>query len=144
MPWTYTSAPSTSSSAGRRDAVRILINDRFTSRQLAQDAIISFALAQEGNALYRAAAWVADSLADSEAVNARVGDFSLGGEKPKNYRDLARQLRRISAERGALPFMAAQSSQKKETFAADTDRVLPAFTRGMMQKPGTLVGTTST
>lgn len=124
--------------------MRILINDRYTSRQLAQDAVISFALGQEGNNIYRSAAWVADSLADSEAVNATVGDFTLGGEKPKNYRDLARQLRRMSAERGAAPYMAARSSALKQLNASDTDRVVPAFTRGMMTKPGTLVGTTST
>lgn len=124
--------------------MRILVNDRFTSRQLAQDAIITFALGQEGNNLYRAAAFVADTLADSEAVNAHVGDFTLGGEKPKNYRDLARRLRLWSAERGAKPYIAAISSGLKAGIAVDTDRVLPAFTRGMMTKPGTIVGTTST
>jgi len=144
MSWTYTSAPSTSSSAGRRDAVRWLMNDRFTSRQLVQDALISFSLSQEGNNIYRAAALNCDALADSEAVTARVGDFTLGGEKPKNYRELARTLRRISAERGAKPFIAANSSMEKSLFAIDTDRVIPAFTRGMMTKPGTIVGTTST
>src|SRR5262245_29549334 len=114
MAWTYSSAPGTSNAASRRDAVRILTNDRFTSRQLVQDAIVAFALSEEGNNVYRAAAWVCDSLADSEAVNARVGDFTLGGEKPANYKDLARILRRRSAEKFALPFMAAHSSASKQ------------------------------
>lgn len=145
MAWTYSSAPSTGSSAGRRDAIRILVNDRFTTRQLVQDAIITFALAQESNNLYRAAAWVADSLADSEAVAARVGDLSIGGEKPTNYRTLARQLRHMGVLHStAMPIVEAISSQFKQSHEADTDRVLPFFTRQMMANNGVLSGTTST
>ena len=144
MTWTYTGAPSTNSSQGRRDAVREMINDLTSSRQLRSDEAIAFALGQGNNSIYHGAAFLCDQLADATAVSARVGDLSVGGEQPKNYRDLASRYRYLAALKGAIPFAVAFSSAAKDTYRTDTDRVKPAFTRGMMSKPGTITGTTST
>ena len=144
MSWTYAKSPSTTSTAGRRDAVRLLINDLTSSRPLRQDEEIAFALAQEGNSVLRGAAFICETLADSEAITKRVGDLSLGAEKPVNYRMLADRYRRLSAINYAVPYGAAFSISEKYTYQVDTDRVEPSFTAGMMQHPGTLVGTTST
>lgn len=125
--------------------MRIMVRDIYTTRQLVSDAVIKFALSQEGNNLYRGAAFVADHLADSEAVSARVGDLSVSGEKAKNYRALAAQLRWQSVLHStAMPIVEAVSSQLKQSHEADSDRVLPLFTRTMMANNGVLSGTTST
>lgn len=144
MTWTYQNAPSTNSSQGRRDAVRQMINDVSSARELKSDEAIAFALAQWNNSLYHGAAFLCDQLADSEAVSAKVGDLALGAEKPTNYRALASRYRSLAALRGAVPFAVAMSSAAKDTYRTDTDRVKPAFTRGMMSRPGALIGTTST
>jgi hypothetical protein len=103
---------------------------------LRSDEAIAFALGQEGNNLYRAAAWLCDSLADAEAVSRRVGDLALGAEKPENYRAMAAQYRQESAIRGAMPIMVAHSSGLKQAMASDPDRVAPFFTRETMTPPG--------
>lgn len=122
----------------------MLINDISSGNPLRQDEEIAFALAQEGLSLYRGAALMCETLADSAAVDTRVGDLSLGGQKPLNYRAMATRYRMIAALRGSMPYAAAFSSMEKDTYRDDTDRVKPSFTIGMMQRPGTLVGTTST
>ncbi len=144
MAWTFTNAPSTSTTAGRRDAVRLMVNDITSGRQLRTDEAITFALAQFNLNIYHGAAFLCDQLADSEAVSVRVGDLSLGAEKPVNYKALAMRYRMLAALKGAVPFAVAMSSAAKSPYRTDTDRVKPAFTRGMMSRPGTLIGTTST
>lgn len=143
MTWTYQNSPSTNSSQGRRDAVRQMINDVSSARELKSDEAIAFALAQWNNSVYHGAAFLCDQLADSEAVATRVGDLSLGAEKPANYKALASRYRMLASLRGAVPFAVAMSSAAKNTYRTDTDRVQPAFTRGMMTRPGTVAGTTS-
>ena len=144
MAWTYTRAPSTQSSGGLRDAVRLLINDLSSSRPLRQDEEVTFALSQQNNNIYLAASWLCDSLADNTAVQKRVGDLSIGGEIPKNYREAAQAYRMLGIRRGVTGIMPAMSSGDKSTYIADTDRVLPIFTRGMMTAPGAPVGTEGT
>ena len=145
MTWTYGfCVQSTQTTGGRRDAVRLLINDLSSGSPLRQDEEISFALAQEGNNLYRGAALLCETLADSAAVSKKVGDLSLGAEKAPNYRALASRYRNLAALRGTMPYAAALSSAQKDTYRSDPDRVKPSFTLGMMQRPGTMVGTTST
>lgn len=136
MTWTFANAPSTQTSQGRRDAVRFMINDLTSGRPLRSDEAIAFALSQEGLSLYRAAAWLCDTLADSEAVALKVGDLALGAEKPANYRAMAANYRWQDAVRAAVPFMVAQSSGAKATAVDDTDRVKPYFARDMMQPVG--------
>jgi hypothetical protein len=140
VSWTYTRNPSTATSGGRRDALRLLLNDLSSSRPLRQDEELAFALSQENNNLYLAAAWMCESLADNEAVQTRVGDLSIGGEKPKNYREAAASYRMLGIRRGVAGIMPAMSSGAKLTYTQDTDRVQPIFTRGMMTKPGQPVG----
>lgn len=140
MTWTYTRAPSTASSGGLRDALRLMLNDLSSARPLRQDEELAFALSQQNSNLYLAAAWMCESLADNEAVQARVGDLSIGGEKPKNYRDAADRYRMLGIRRGVKGVMPAMSSGDKLTYLLDTDRVKPIFVRGMMTRPGAPVG----
>ncbi|SRR6266566_2366710 len=140
MSWTYTRAPSTASSAGRRDALRLLLNDLTSSRPLRADEELAFALSQQNNNIYLAASWICESLADNEAVQTRVGDLSIGGEKPKNYREAAACYRMLGIRRGVTGIMPAMSSGQKTVYVQDTDRVQPVFTRGMMTRPGAPVG----
>jgi hypothetical protein len=117
-----------------------MLNDLTSARPLRQDEEIAFALSQENNNLYLAASWLCESLADNEAVAARVGDLSIGGEKPTNYRAAAVAFRMLGIRQGVKGVMPAMSSGDKATYRMDTDRVQEIFSRGMMTRPGQPVG----
>ena len=136
MAWTYGNDPSSST----RDAVRFLVQDIDTNRQLVSDEEIAFALAEHTNT-YFAAALVADSLALAKGniATKRVGDLSITYD-PSFYGRLAKMLRRQGALRTGVPYAGGISVADKETNEADTDRVQPMFTRELHTVPGGTVG----
>lgn len=134
MSWTYTGLPETATAEGRRDAVRLLIQDTDNAAQLFQDEEISFALAQENNSLYRAAALLLDALSKTAQQSRSIGDLSISSQSG-GFSALATRYRML-ATRGAMPFAGGISVSDKETRTADTDRVRPAFTRELHQTPG--------
>jgi len=54
MTWTYGGAPGTTTSATRRDAVRLLVGDTDTTDQQITDEEIAFGLSQASDDIYNA------------------------------------------------------------------------------------------
>jgi len=127
MTWTYSGNPS----ASTLDQVRYLCQDTDSTEQLLQDAEVTFEIAQNPNP-YLAAAACAErlSLKFGRDVTFRVGDTQVNyGERAREYRLLATQLRQRYALRSAMPYAGGLSISEKQTILADTDRVEPAFHR---------------
>ena len=62
MAWSYeTTDLGTATASGRLNAVRLLVGDTDITDPQVQDEEILFALAQEGNNVYYAASWVAQT-----------------------------------------------------------------------------------
>lgn len=136
MAWTWGAAPSTATSAGRRDALRSLIRDTDSSRQRITDEELAFFYSQERN-IWRAAASACLALADGERVNKTVGDLSIAqGSILTNYAKLA-QLYRMRADNDATVYAGGISQSDKLTQEQDSDRVVPAFSRSLHVDPET-------
>lgn len=136
MPFTYAGQPSTGTTAGRRDAVRLLLKDTSTANGvLFQDAEIAFFLTHHNNNVWRAAASAAQGLAAREAESKSVGDLAISGFG-KSWRDIAEDYKR-HADRHVSLYAGGISVSDKQAAEQDTDRVAPAFTRTTFQYPGT-------
>jgi hypothetical protein len=122
--------------------VRLLLKDNTTARELLQDEEIAFYLTQNGNNLYRAAADAARSLASREGKSKSVGDLSISG-LGDTWLLVASEFER-RADGQATPYAGGISVADKQTYEQDTDRVTPAFTRGLHNTPGTVNSTGST
>lgn len=140
MTWTYNASPDSSSTGGRRDAVRLLLKDTNTSSQLYQDEELAFFLTENGNNVWRAAADAAEGLSAREAESKSVGDLSISGFG-KTWGALAKSYR-MRADSQATPFAGGISITSKEGYDADTDRVTPSFTRNTMGYPGSTMQST--
>ena len=126
--WDYNPALST-----QRDLVRYLVQDTLIADQLMQDEEIAAALSMNPNPRM-AAAEIADRIALQFArrVTTRVGDTQVNySDRAQQYSALARKLRQDAALRGAMPYAGGISVAEKQTYAAASDRVQPAFTRTM-------------
>ena len=74
-------------------------------------------------------------------VEKQVGDLKIkAGEKYKNYLEIMKSLEQEAAGSlpGAAPFAGGISKVAKETQEQDSDRVEPAFSRGMMDNPSSV------
>ena len=140
MTWTWGQSPSTSSTGGRRDALRSLIRDTDSSRQLLSDEELTFFYSQERN-IYRAAAAACLALADGSKVQKTVGDLSIGAVS-ESYQTLAKEYRR-RADMDATVYAGGISSADKLTQDQDTDRVRPAFSRSLHGTPDTSSGSST-
>lgn len=140
MTWTYQQSPDSSSTGGRRDAVRLLLKDTNSAAQLYQDEELAFFLTENGNNVYRAAADAAVGLSAREAESKSVGDLAISGFG-KTWGDLARHYK-LRADSQATPFAGGISISNKEAYDADTDRVVPSFTRNVMRYPGSTMQST--
>jgi hypothetical protein len=141
VTWTYNAAPDTSSTAGRRDFVRLLIRDTVdsTGRHKLQDEEIAGLLAQHGNSIYRAAALACDLLGAGTAKSKTVGDLSISG-LGETYAALGKRYRFL-ADSAVMPYAGGISVSDKETRIADTDRVTPIFSRNMQSDVTVLAST---
>lgn len=135
MTWTYNATPDTSSTGGRRDAVRLLLKDTNASSPLLQDEELAFYLTENGSNVWRAAADAADALAAREADSKSVGDLAISGFGT-NWANVASKYR-MRANSQVAPYAGGISLADKQAFEDDTDRVRPAFTRSAMEMPGT-------
>lgn len=142
--WTYENAPSTTTTGGRRDAVRLLVKDNSTLRgTLLQDEEIAFFLTLNGNNVLRGAAYACRALAAREARAKRVGDLSIEG-LGENYLTLAAQYE-SQADMQATPYAGGIGVFDHLSRELDNDRLAPAFTKTMIQNPKvTPIGTTGT
>lgn len=131
--WTYNTSPGTSSSEGRRDAVRLLLKDTQAASPLFQDEEIEFFLSVNGSNVWRAAADAAEGLSAREAESKSVGDLAISGFGT-TWAKVAERYRSRANSRVA-PYAGGISVIDKETRVADTDRVSPFFTRNLMNNP---------
>lgn len=135
MTWSYLGAPGTGDATARRDAVRFLIKDTDSSRQLVQDEEIDFLLSQNANNVWGAAADTCDKLAAREAQSKSVGDLSITGFGTM-YRDLGYSYRmRLGSQ--LVPFAGGISVADKDARDQDTDRTPASFTRALHRNPET-------
>lgn len=133
MTWSYLGVPGTTSAPARRDAVRLLVKDTVSTRQLIQDEELDFFLAQNSNGIWGAAADACDALAAREAKAKSVGDLSLSG-MGDSYKELGRTYRmRLGST--LVPFAGGISVADKDARNQDTDRVAPAFSRSLHVNP---------
>lgn len=134
MTFTYSGNPS----ASNLDAVRFLVGDTDSADVQAQDAEISWAITQAATTR-GAAAVIAEALAAKYArlTSMSVGDLSINyAQRQEQYSALAVKLRSDEATRGAVPFCGGISQSQKESVEEDSDRVRPAFRRGMHDYEG--------
>lgn len=135
MTWTYDTGLTEN-----RDRVRFLIGDTSQSNQLLQDEELDYALTSEGN-LYAAAALAAESLSGqfSNSVDKSVGDLKLRfADRASRYSALAKVLRQRLLMNVGFATTGAESISSKDVDEADTDLVVPFFTRDMHESIPTL------
>lgn len=152
MTWTYTSSSlGTSSTNADLMAVRLTIGDTDTTDQQLQNEEIRYLLATYGG-VTDASIHAAEALAAKYArqVDKKVGDLSISASaKVEHYTTIASSLRN-SVSVAALPYAGGTSISRKETVAADSDRVSPSVWRGLHDDPsnpqsgGSLSSTAST
>ena len=137
--WTYSGNPS----ASTQDKVRFLIGDTNEDKGLVTDSEIAWALSEEGDNAYRAAALVCDAVASLKAQEAdmSVGDLKISASQiATNYTAKARTLRSQALRRGVSIHAGGISVDRKDTVEDDSDRVEPFFTRGTHVNPATDYG----
>lgn len=135
MAWTYGGDPS----KNNLDAVRYLVRDADEADPIVQDEEINFALSQNGNNLYRAAADVCDAIA---LELGRQLDFNGpqawdSNKKYEQYKQMATDFRARAAKRGVSIFAGGISVADKQSRSDDTDRVANDFTKTLHDAPGT-------
>ena len=138
--WTYNAAFVGSSDLS---TLRFLLQDTSSGDQQLDDHEVRYLAAQSGN-LWAAASAGCLTLATQYArqVNKRVDSLWLDrSDRAKMYRELARDYRRKASLNTPIVYAGGISVSDKDSIESDTDRVTPAFTRGMMSYPGTTAST---
>lgn len=130
-----------------RDAVRLLVGDISTSTasEYQSDVDYDFFISACPNS-YSAAALAANSLAavfGGQGSEKKVGDLSIKRADAAYYRDLAKQLQRMSALQSA-PYAGGISVSDKATQKADTDQTRPSFERDQFANPAASAPSAST
>ncbi len=134
MTWSYTNAPNTSN----RDAVRFLVGDNDFDNKKVTDEEITFALAEEGG-IHLASSLIAKGLAARFAtlVDRSIGDLRISySQRQKHFTDLAKELKARGDASGGRVYAGGISVSDKKTVKSDTDRVKPAFAKGMHDNLG--------
>jgi hypothetical protein len=130
MTFSYNASDlSTSTDAGRLNAVRLLVGDTNSSDPLVQDEEITFALAQASNNIYYAGSWAAQL---DGALSSKYSDLT------KKYNALSSKLRqegqRFSGN--ALGITAGGVSKTAvESAYQESDRVQPYFIPNQFKNP---------
>lgn len=130
MGWSYSGDPNGSS----KDAVRFLLQDTNTNKQIVQDEEIEFALATEMN-IYTAAALICTLLVSKSGgiSHKKIEDFAITYDVGF-YVALAGQLQ----ARGAghqIPYCGGISISDKAIQENDSDAAVPSFRRGLDNNP---------
>jgi len=143
MAWSYDSSDlSTETVSGRLNVVRLLLGDTDYSDQQADNAEITFALAQVNNNVYSAASWVAETISSKYA---RRVDTDLDGQLSakysqlyQHYKSLALSLdqqgKKYSGTSLGVKYGGIKISQI-DVVRADTDRVNPTFRTDRFKYP---------
>lgn len=134
--WTYDPAQLVGTSAAvLRNQVRTLVMDVNVSDQQLWDEQITFCLAEQGGNIYLAGAAACKLLAAkySRDVDTTQGELHrLYSARQKAYAERATELQSIGERRaGGMPYAGGISVSDKTTQNANSDRVQPAFLRGL-------------
>ena len=145
VTWTYSGAPDTTTAAGMRDAVRLLMGDTDTSDQQLTDEAITFLLDQEGDDIYGAAITGIRMLIAKYArkVNSRVGHTMVfASQKVSAYKSL---LDTLEARRSSISevFAGGITVSGKDALSLDTDAVQPSFGISQDDNPGQSTSSTT-
>lgn len=142
MSWSYSEFDlGTDSEDGRMNVVRLLVGDTNEDDPLVEDEEIFFALAQNSDQVYLAAAWIARSLA---AKFARKVTTQLDGALRANYSDLSKQFSKLSdnleyqgKRAGSVVGIKAGGISKVavNSVRANTDRIGSYFRRDKFRNP---------
>ena len=142
MAWTYNSAElNTTTEAGRRNTVRLLVGDTDTLDQQVDDAEVLFSLAQSNNGVYFAASWIARAISSKYAR--RVTTEISGSLKAqysdlmKHYSSLADKLDYQGKTSGAVVGILAGgvTKSKVNSVRQDTNRIEGSFRRDRFKNP---------
>lgn len=142
MSWSYDSADlDTATSSGRLNVVRLLLGDTDTLDQQVQNEEVTFALAQTGDNVYYAAAWLAKTVASQYA---RKVDVQLDGALSAKYSDLHKHYMALSEnleyqgkKAGVVVGVVAGGLTISDINAVrgNTDRVEGSFRRDRFRNP---------
>ena len=142
MAWSYDPTDlDTTTASGRLNTVRLLVGDTETLDQQAQNEEVTFALTENGNGVYKAAAWIARAIASKYS---RKVNTSLDGALKADYSDLAKQYLQLADNleyqgktSGASVGILAGGITKTsiETVRDNTDRVEGSFRRDRFKNP---------
>ena len=142
MTWTYGGAPGTTTSATRRDAVRLLVGDTDTTEQQLTDEEIAFGLLQASDDIYNASALLCRALSGKYArlVDTSVESVSSSySQRAKQYAELAVRLTKEGKKLGSVglgvPVAGGMSISEMEGVETDTDRVPSAFRVDQFSNP---------
>lgn len=133
MTWTYSGDPTSSA----RDQLRYRIGDTDQSSPLLSDEELDFELAEVSGSVARAAPSAAEEILSRFArqVDKSVGDLRISAsQRHAQYARTVAKLKK-SLRRGAAPWAGGISVSDKESRAADTDSVEPAFSRDLHSFP---------
>ena len=133
---------STSTFAGRLNAVRLIVGDTDSSDPLVQNEEILFALTQASNNIYYAGSWAANAIGSKFA---RLVDTQLDGAISSKYSDLTKKYSALSSklrQEGqrfsgtALGITAGGVSKTAvESAYQESDRVQPQFISNQFKNP---------
>jgi len=142
MSWSYDPTDlDTNTASGRLNTVRLLVGDTETLDQQAQNEEVTFALTENGDNAYKAAAWVARTIASKYS---RKVNTELSGALKADYSDLAKQYLQLAdsleyqgktsgASMGVLAGGITKTSV--EAVRANTDRIEGSFRRDRFKNP---------
>lgn len=142
MTWTYGGAPGTTTSATRRDAVRLLVGDTDTTDQQVSDEEIAFALSQTSDDIYNAGALMCRTIAGkySRLVDTSIESVSSSySQRAAQYLELAARLvkegKRFGSVGLGVPVAGGMSISEMQGVEDDTDRVPSAFRVDQFSNP---------
>lgn len=142
MTWTYGGAPGTTTSATRRDAVRLLVGDTDTTDQQVTDEEIAFALSQTSDDVYSAGSLICRVISGKYArmVDTSVESVSSSySQRAKQYSDLSVRLAKEGKKFGSsglgVPVAGGMSISEMQSVEDDPDRVPSAFRTGQFNNP---------
>lgn len=130
--WTYSGDPGKNT----KDAVRFLIGDTEERDPILKDAEIRWILTEYSNSPIQSAIRCCEVIAAkfSRRCDETVGSVSLKlSQKATQYMKLRDDLRNRLAIEVAIPYAGGISQSDKESVAANSDRVEPAFRKHSME-----------
>lgn len=142
MGWSYYPTDlDTGTTYGRLNTVRLLVGDTEVLDKQVENEEVFFALAENGNNVYKAAAWVARAIASKYS---RKVNTSLDGALKADYSDLAKQYLELADNldyqgkvSGASVGLLAGGITKSgiDAVRANTNRVEGSFRRDRFKNP---------